>query len=256
MIRHLVLLVLFFGFCRGADPKPLLVVLERNPWLDVVGSDSPTFALYDDGALVYLREKPTADEPFRARGVIEAKAMASELLGLDPTKMESLYRLSAGTDGVITVIWTPSKKIKIYGNWRKSPIMSGDPDPRVKAIEEQEKEMWESLPPEIRTMLARIDQERSIEGRAWFPAKIEVMFWSYAHAPDASITWPKDWPSLTDKNTLSRNDTFSVFLPSDHWSELRSFLATRTQKGAVLIDGKKMAVAIRFPFPGEEGWMR
>jgi hypothetical protein len=116
--------------------------------------------------------------------------------------------------------------------------------------------MWESLPTEIRAVLTRIDQERSIKGKVWFPAAIEVMFWPYEYAPDASIAWPKDWPAPAAKDTRKRGDSFSVFLPCAHLSELRSFLATRKVKGAVLIDGKKMAVGTRFPFPGEEAWMR
>ena len=82
------------------------------------------------------------------------------------------------------------------------------------------------------------------------------MFCPYEYAPDTSIIWPKNWPALSAKDTRGRGDSFSVFLPSEHLSELRKFLATRKMKGAVLIDGKKMAVATRFPFPGEDAWMQ
>ncbi len=256
MIRHLVLLFALCCLCQGAESRPLLVVLEQNPWLSVIGSDSPTFALYDDGTIVYLREKPTTENPFQTRRTTDAKAKAKELLGFDAAKMKSLYELSSATDQVTTVIWTPEKKIEIYGSWRKPREAGGDSDPRWKAIIDRERKMWESLPPEIRVMLARIDQERSIEGKSWFPATIEVMLWPYEYAPDASIAWPKDWPSLSAKDTRKRGDSFSVFLPSERLSELRSFLATRKERGAVLIDGRKMADAIRFPFPGEEAWMR
>jgi hypothetical protein len=256
MIRHLVLLFALCCLCHGAVSKPLLVVLELNPWLSAVGSDSPTFALYDDGTVVYLREKPTAENPFQNRKTTDAKAKAKELLGFAAAKMKSHYALSSATDQITTVIWTPEKKIEIYGSWRKPRKVDGDSNSRWKAIIDPEIRMRESLPREIRAMLARIDQERSIEGKSWFPAAIEVMLWPYEYAPDASIAWPKDWPALSAKDTRKRGDSFSVFVPSDRFSELRSFLATRKEKGAVLIDGKKMAVAIRFPFPGEEAWMR
>jgi hypothetical protein len=254
MMRYVILLAFTFALSRATEP--ILVILEQNPWLSVIGSDSPTLALYDDGTIAYLREKPTAEEPFQTRRVKEPKVKAQELLGFDPAKMKSLYELSSATDQPTTVIWTPAKKIEIYGSWRKPRGTDVNSDPQWKAMVELERTMWESLPIEIRSMLARIDQERAIEGKSWFPSAVEVMLWPYEYAPDASIDWPKTWPALTAKDTRKRGDSFSVFLPSEHWEELRGFLATRKERGAVLIDGKKMAAATRFPFPREEAWMR
>ena len=34
-------------------PKPLLVILERNPNLIVLGADMPRLVLYDNGSLIY-----------------------------------------------------------------------------------------------------------------------------------------------------------------------------------------------------------
>jgi len=255
-MRYLLVVFLLCQCCRSAEPKPLLVVLEQNPWLMVMGSDSPTFALYEDGTIICLRDKPTQEKPFYSRKIEDPKKKAEVLLSMDLAKMKSLYELSSATDQVSTVIWTPTKTIKIYGSWRQARDMGGDSDPRWKAIVEREKKMWASLPSEIREALARIDLERSASGAPWFPSKIEVMFWPYEYAPDESIVWPKDWPGLNAPDTKKRgNDSFSVFLPSEKHADLLKFLASRKMKGAVLIDGKKMADSFRFPFPGEALWM-
>jgi hypothetical protein len=238
--------------CHGAESKPLLVILEENPWLMVIGSDSPTFALYDDGTVLYLRDKPTPKEPFHTRKVADAKQKAEALLSFDASKMKSRYDLSAWTDQVTTVIWTPTKKITIYGGWRKAHATSTDSDLRLKAMAEREKNMWESLPSEIREALLRVDRERAIVGTAWLPTKIEVMFWPYEYAPEESIVWPKEWPGLAATDSRKRGeDSFSVFLPTEKLSELRTFLKKGKPRGAVLIDGKKMAESHRLPFPGE-----
>ena len=255
-MRWLLIPILLCLCCRGAEPKPLLVVLEQNPWLMVIGSDSPVFALYDDGTIIYLRDKPTQEEPFFSRRVADPKKKVEALLAFVPAKMKSLYKLSSATDQVTTVIWTPAKTIEIYGNWRKALDFGGDSDPRLKAIAERETTMWASLPSEIREALARIDLERSGSGVPWLPGKVEVMFWPYEYAPDESNIWPKDWPGLNAKDTRKRGeDSFSVFLPSEKLPELMKFLASRKPRGAVLIDGKKMAASFRFPFPGEALWM-
>ena len=57
-----ILFFTIFGFCilstyvmAANNPTPLIVLIERDPWLMVIGSDSPSFALYDDGTLIYLK---------------------------------------------------------------------------------------------------------------------------------------------------------------------------------------------------------
>jgi hypothetical protein len=230
--------------------------VEQDPWLSVIGSDSPTFALYDDGTMISLRDKPSLDDPFQYRSVEGGADVVKALLEFNPTQKEEYFELSHATDQVETMIWTPTKIIHVYGNWRNPPRMGSNPDTNLRQAFQRDNALWASLPPEIRTALARIDQERSIEGMRWLPPKIEVMLWPYECAPDPSIPWPATWPGLSAKETLKRGNAFSVLLPSEKLSELRAFLATRKEKGAVLIDGRKMAAAIRFPFPGESSWMR
>lgn len=257
VVRYLLILILLCVAVRAAGPKPVLVVLERNPWLMVMGSDSPILALYDDGGIIYLREKPAPDEPFFRRSVSGAEKTRLELMPYDLAKVADHYELSAATDQITTVIWTPEKKIVVYGSWRKARDFGGDSNPSLKAFVERERKRWESLPTELRQTLLRIDEQRKMSGTPWLPANIEVMFWPYEYAPDESIIWPKDWPGLSAKDTRRRGeDSYSVFLPSAKLPELRRFLETRKEKGAVLIDGKKMADSFRFPFPGEELWMR
>ncbi len=154
--------------------------------------------------------------------------------------MKSLYKLSAWEDETTTVLWTPTKTVNIYGNWRDKP--AGD-----------ELKMWESLPNEIREALFGIDRERSIEGSAWLPSTIELTFSPYENAPEESIIWPDEWLEGARKEW---DDSFTLVLPSGKWPEIRRFLATQKDKGAVLVDGQKMYVDIRLPFPGEESWGR
>jgi hypothetical protein len=74
--------------CQGAVSKPLLVIIGTNRWRMVIGSDSPRFAFYEDGTVIYSAEKATANEPFRSRTVPDAKQKADELLAFDVGKMK------------------------------------------------------------------------------------------------------------------------------------------------------------------------
>jgi len=35
--------------------KPIVVLIETDPWLMVIGSDVPTFALYESGQIIYKK---------------------------------------------------------------------------------------------------------------------------------------------------------------------------------------------------------
>ncbi len=253
MIRYLCLFVFLITGCRVEERKPVLVILN-----DAV---VPTFALYDDGTIITLRKGPTFEDHFLTRTTPDAAKKAASLLAFDPAKMNSRYELSDARDEFTTVLWTPGKRIEIYGGWQLPQDWGGVSNPAFESfwnsLEESEKKMRESLPKEIREALLRIDRERPIHGATWLPSKIEVMFSPYEYAPEESVLWPKDWPTSGRRGVWGGgDDSFSVFLPSENLPQLRRFMATRRAKGAVLIGGKKMAAGYRFPFPGEAAWRR
>ncbi len=253
----LLLAVITISNAVAANPAPVLVVRERDPWRMVIGSDSAKFAIYDDGSVIYATAKPTTERPFSRRKIDDPTKLAQTLLGFDPAKLGAEYELSSATDQITTTIWTPEKKIEIYGNWRKPCILSSRDNPDMKAIDEHERKMWEALPKEVRGFLARIEKEREKQGDAWLPESIEVMLWPYEYAPDASIVWPAGWADLKSRTTRKRGeDSYSVFLPSISYPELRKFISTCREKGAILINDKKMAISFRFPFPDELKWMQ
>jgi hypothetical protein len=288
MNKYLFFLAFVSLFCRSAGyrpvtqpqpiaaPQPILVLMEEEQWLNMdVIRHSPTFVLYDDGTMIYIRQEPTPEEPFQSRKVPDATGSFKALLAFDPGAMRSEYRFDFEEHAITTTIWTPTKKIRILGDWRKMLRIDSllrriedNPDTNRKADAEGERREWQweyrawkSLPNNIRTALLRIDSERSFAGRAWLPPAIEVVFEPYINAPDTSIIWPKEWPGLQSKDTREWKDTvtwgdggYCVFLPSGKLAELRSFLATRKDRGAVLIDGKKMSVGFKLPLPGEEAW--
>lgn len=63
------------------------------------------------------------------------------------------------------------------------------------------------------------------------------------------------WPDLSSPTTRKRGESYSIFVPSSELSNLRPFLATGMEGGAVEIGGKKWSASIRMPFPHEELWM-
>jgi len=221
----------------SSRPYPLIVMLTTDPWLMVVGSDSPTFALYSDGTAI-----------FRTRaGLKTAKLNQTEQADLvhafdnpDLAALAGGYEVADATD-------QPDNRLLVYGS--KVPFyisVYGSLDDKV---------VRAKLPRAITEVFDRLRTFHVSDARAWLPDKVEVMAWPYEYAPDQSIIWPQNWPNLNDPTTRKRDDSYSLYLSSSELPALTAFLARRKEKGAVEIDGKKFAMSIRLPFPHEVLWM-
>ena len=242
--RRSVLVVLIALFSQSASAaskevssSPLLVMVEADPWLMVIGSDSPTFALYDDGEVIVRREHEYRSTKLNS---VEFRDLVASL---DLTALASLarqYVLVEATD-------QPIEHVFSYNDGKIS-VASVYGAPRSRSARAK-------LPPKLLSVLDKIYSFDPPRAKPWQPEKVEVMIWPYQYAPEKSIIWPKDWPGIGDKSTVRRGDGYSIFISSSRYAELKSFLAGRSEKGAVEIGGKKWAVSLRLPFPGEKSWM-
>lgn len=222
---------------KSGVPLPVLVLLERNPWMMVIGADSPSFALYEDGTVIYR----TASG-YRS-GKLNPQARAALLQSLDPAS------LSQAAGGYEASDWTdqPTSFLLFYGSDRPSFVsVYGNMASH---------EVRSRLPPVIATAYDKLHDFTLPGATPWLPDKLEVMIWPYEYAPDKSIVWPSGWPRLDDPATRKRGTGFSLYLPSADSAALHDFLATEKEKGAVLIGGRKWSVDVRLPFPHEELWM-
>ncbi len=218
-------------------PHPLIVLLTSDPWLPVVGSDSPAFALYSDGTAIFRAKAGFASTKLDQNQQADLVAVFSN---------PELAALAGGYDAA-SATDQPENTLLVYGN--KEPFyisVYGSLD---------EESVREKLP---KTIIKAFDHLRGFRpsiAQAWWPDKVEVMIWPYEYAPDRSIVWPKRWPGLNDPVTRKRGASYSLFISSTELPALRTFLASRKEKGAIEIDGKKFSARIRLPFPHETLWM-
>ena len=222
---------------KSNTPMPELVLLESDPWQEVIGSDSPSFAIYEDGTVIRRR----------GNGFVSTRlppAMREKLL--KSVSVEALrpfhghYQAATSTD-------QPTEQLLFYGS--AEPVFISVygwlKDPEVRSI----------VPSQVVAAFDRIKAFNPPVEHQWLPAEIEVMVWPYEYAPEASIEWPRDLPDLNDPDTVRRGDSFSIFVSASKLDEVRAILARRKEKGAIEINGKKWAASIRFPFPHEQLWM-
>jgi hypothetical protein len=229
--------------------QPLFVLIKYDPWLMVIGSDSPTFALYDDRTLIYWKQQGRQGKYYSVR--LSDEEVSRVLDGVNARALASLekhYEPAADIEDMPTylmVFKSPEgsyKSVSIYGPLGGAPeFVTNDPQ-------------YKSLPQTIDDAYRFVVSYDNPRASAWLPGFIEVMIWPYEYAPDKDLIWPKFWPGPSDPATVRHGDMYSLFIESGHYTELVKFLSKRRERQAVRIDGKKWAVALRFPFPGEHIW--
>jgi hypothetical protein len=197
-------------------PRPLAVLIETNPWLMVIGSDTPTVVIYDDGQLIYIKKEK--DKSFSyfykqlAREELEAVKKKMVSFG-DLSKIGKYYELTDVTD---------QPEIKIYLNLDGNELTT-----TVYGLIELDEDG--KLPESLKSLYEYLTTLDFKDAVPWKPQYIEVMIWEYEYAPDESIHWPKEWPGLESPQAMKRGDSYSIFLPGAELPRLLDFLRTGSQ---------------------------
>jgi hypothetical protein len=261
------LLAISFAFsltciCAAAEfdpfegPKPLMVFIQSDPWAMVIGSDTPRVAIYENGDLIFV--KKAGNRPAYRHVTLDKAGLDKVRVHIQPVlalkDLKRLYNIRPdATDQPESRFYFCDAgrdvATSVYG------LMAGNTElPGYTVLPTDKKP---TLPPQallkLHQWLCEFDRPGSTE---WTPKYVEVMLWDYSYAPEASIQWPTDWPSLKSDRAVKRGKSYSIFLDGSLIPKLREFLATRKERGAIEVDGKKMAASYRFTFPGEPRWRK
>ncbi|WP_348263605.1 hypothetical protein P8935_03375 [Telmatobacter sp. DSM 110680] len=223
---------------KWAGSQPLLLLTEYNPWAMVIGSDSPTFALYADGTVIYWLGEGRSGKYVTAT---LASSEIGDLLKLahvnDVDGFRSCYAIADYTDAPTNVLVvktkTGYKTIEVYGVIRHIENISPDRMPT-------------SLQETFRVLLAFTNPK----AHDWNPPYLEVMMWPFSYAK-SSLSWPAYFPGTHDKNARQSAQRIELFLPLSDLSRYEAFVSKLKPTTAVLLDGKKWAISQRLPFPHE-----
>ncbi len=246
--------LLLIGLCAGdagagkfepfAGPKPMAVLIERDPWAGVIGGDTPRTAVYQDGVVVTYDEK-AGDYVTKTLSPAELGALKAKLSALGDTKtIKDHYDTLGPTDQATTVLFldldgTPHRS-SVYALAHASFEDRTD-GPSLKLIKS------------ARDLLAGLSYP---DAKPWKPVRVEVMLWPFENAKGKAIPWPKDWPGLHSPVAINRHgDSYSIFLASAKIGELSKLSAKLGEKNSALaLDGKRWAMSYRPVFPSEPVW--
>lgn len=217
---------------------PLVVLVERNPWLMVIGSDVPTFVLYESGQIIYKKQVNNKVTYFKTS--IPKKEIPDEIkkigvtdsLGTLPSDITATYASDQPTSELI-INYDYRAQIHVYGSlrYKKSEARKKTPGSFLKVFDK----------------LADFQDKKA---KVWLPDSIEVMLNSYSHSPEKPLDWPMSWPDLKDPHTVQRNvDLYSIYIDKKDLDKLKKLINSLDDKQAVKVSGRLFSISYRFPFP-------
>lgn len=218
--------------------KPLLWYTEYDPWAMFIGADGPTFTVYQSGQVIYWKER-------KYHLVVLSSSDLQDLLAkfqMTDTFFLRSKRFSASesTDQPTCVLLTnldTLKRFSIYGNMEDAGTRARVPR-QLDVIYE---------------LVHSFEDDQAVD---WIPDKIEIMLSAYDNALGKPIPWPANWPDLNSARSRRwQNGGGTIFLDRRYFPALRRLLASRKEKQAILINGKKFYAEYRFPLPGVDSLM-
>lgn len=236
-------------------PKPILIYVETDPWAMTGRGAVPRIAIYENGDAIFTTSK--SDSLVYRVIPLSPDELDSVREHLAPVfanpELERSYDLFPWADdrpSILLYMCTEdtSRTVVIRGLTCRGMMRSGVYNPDSSYFKPAH------LPIELYSLHKWLCELDLHGGKEWLPKYVEVVLWAYSYAPDSSIYWPKVWPGLTSSRAVKQDDVYSIFLDVAQLPILRSLLASKKERGAVEIEGKKMAVSYRYTFPHEGAW--
>jgi hypothetical protein len=218
----------------------------------VMGSDTPQFVLYDTREVLFgrrdgcyrhqLSERELQELMARVRAVTSGPPIKRFIdLAPDITDQSSVdFYLDGDGKYVATRVYGLSTSGHLAAPYT---VMSGS-------------SKRDTMPKELASLYEFLHSRDYPDSHRWLPKYFEVIIWPYEYAPDTSIRWPRDWPSIDSERAIKHGDMYSIFLDSALLPQLERFLRTRKETGAVEVAGKKRAADWRYVFPSEPVWRK
>jgi hypothetical protein len=257
----------------GPHTGIVAVLLQTDPWLTVIGSETPTVAVYADGTVVYLGRLPDQTEWRYFEAKLTGTGLENLRKKLGPT--EAFMALEGFTD--LAPDTTDQPRTKIYlsdGTHTKAVSVRGYVSTARRAeIQRQFPDAawpeYERLP-EFDRVYNALTALHSDDAREWEPWYVELYIygpwslddWRREHqsrqgfGPDKPYVdpkpWPHKWPTFINLLTWDWGDgSYSLYLAGSSLDEVRRFFASPSTGGGVLIEGRVYCATYRYAFPGE-----
>jgi hypothetical protein len=218
--------------------QPIIVLIETDPWLMVIGSDVPTFALYENGQIIYKKVVNKKLKYYEVSNDRETTQKIIKSFGITDSLMEQQDYIEASsstdqTTNIMLLNFDTLTQKSVYGR-----------------IRENNNEARQKTPEHFLAVYDKIVHFEPKNAKEWLPDTFEIMATKYSHSPETALKWNNHWNDIKSSSTIQRSDDlYSIYLDKKHFADFIKLLKTLKEKQAVEINGEKYSLTYRLPFP-------
>lgn len=231
-------------------PEPVAMLQESNPRAATIGPDTPQCVVYRTREALFFRRDGCYRHLLSEREFAYVMTHVTAVIRAAPIK--PFIDLAPGINH------EPFADFFLQGDQAQIATRvcgiseSGHPSVRRRALAPGASP--DELPPQLADLYRVLHSLDYPDSQRWLSKYVEVIAWPYENAPDRSIYWPKDWPSITSDRAVKHGNTYSVYLDGFLLPQIDRFLRRRREMGAIVISGKKWVADYRLVFPSEHVW--
>ncbi len=205
--------------------QPIVALIETDPWLMVIGSDVPTFALYENGQIIY---KKVVDKRWKYYEVINNRETTQKIiksLGITDSlmKQEDYMEASDWTDqptNIMLLNFDTVRQISVYG--------------RLRNVKDEARQ---KTPKDFLTVFDNIIKFETDSAKEWLPDTFEVMATKYSHSPERPLKWNSEWSDIKSPATKKRGDNlYSIYLDKKFFEEFINLFKSLKEKQKLRIE--------------------
>jgi hypothetical protein len=233
-------------FCQinlsNRNKLPILVLIETNPQIYVTGYETPAFAFYTDGTVIYSKQESIEKINYFSVKLdsTQLSTLVNELNLSELQTLEEFYNVSSDpADQQNNILFF------YKGDSLKASRVYGDLVNDMGARELTPKSFLR-----VYDKITNIDLENS---KIWMPQYIELVITPYESTKDPK-DWPDDFPDLESPNTVRHGDLYSLYIDISKYEKFKILQNDRKKGHGFLISDKKWKVTVRYPFPEEDIW--
>ncbi|MDP4266993.1 MAG: hypothetical protein Q8880_06125 [Bacteroidota bacterium] len=232
--------------------RPLLVLIEHNPFIRFENSNAPTFIAYESGLVIY--KKKTGNRCYFYKAVLDSIELKNFFKELKLNE-DSLYKLPKFVE-------LNSKKTAYISDITTNELIiyTKDSTKYISALGNPFTTEFNNTTPKflynIIQKLKNYINEYSIK---WEPQKFEVRLWINSESTDEYVEWPSNWPDIFSKDAINIKDMpepdhYTITLDYKYFKKLNELINKNGKQRSVLLNNKKWAVSYRLKYPGTTNW--
>jgi len=241
-----ILIVTTFSLSKAqnADRLPVIVLYEANHWTFYPHSESPVFALYDDGTVIFSNKKESGFTTDYSYEVLDSSSFYSLLKDLDYKEVLSKEEYN---NTLVNYTSQPQNYFYFFeGNNRHAYYYYGSLRKDMKSRKKASKKVVE--------LYDKLAYYKSDNARKWTPELIELMV--QTKNGNEGVTWPDSLPDFNSSNTVKRDSIFySLYLTPQEYKVYETLNEKKSKEDSFVINGKECFILIRYPFPEEYSLM-